>query len=228
MKKLIFLACAFMMISISASAQFVTSSNNAATVGSTNSSVASKIGTFSVSYSPTKLNTISGNSSTSEDFHSVSLTWTNANALHPTQPVYFEYGLGAQWSFMNDSSSENITVSTNFVGVKIPVSLMYKYDVPQTNIALAPYVGLDLNGYLLGNTSAKYGDDKVSLSYFSKDDMGDEKFSRVNLGWHIGARVFVNDLFVGIAYEAPLTNLYKEGNNKINFNYINISLGLAF
>ena len=228
MKRLIYLVCAFMVISVSASAQFVTSSSNGATVGSSNSSVVSNIGTFGVSYSPTTYNTIVGNSSNSEDLHSLSITWTTANALHPSQPVYFEYGVAALWTFLNDSDSDNYTLSTNFVGMKIPVSLLYKYDIPQTNIALAPYVGLDLTGYLYGKTTAKYGDTKTSISYFSKDDMGDEKYNRINVGWHIGARAYVNDVFVGVAYEAPLTNLYKEGNSKINFNYINITLGIAF
>lgn len=217
-----------MMVSISASAQFVTSSSNAATVGSTNSSVVSKIGTFGVSYSPTKMNLISGNTSESEDFHTLSMTWTNANALHPTQPVYFEYGLSAQWTFLNDSEDEDYSVSTNYVGVKVPVNLLYKYHIPQTKIAVAPYVGLNLTGYLIGKTTVKYGDTKESMSYFSKDDMGDERFNRINVGWQIGARAYVNDIFVGIAYEGPITNLYKEGNSKVNFNHINITLGLAF
>jgi len=228
MKKLIFLACAFLMISVSASAQFVTSSSNGTTVGSTNSSVVSQIGTFGVSYSPTKWNVITGNTSDSEDYHTVSLTWTNANALHPSQPVYFEYGLSAQWTFLNDSEGEDYNVSTNYVGVKVPVNLLYKYDIPQTKIAIAPYAGLNLTGYVVGSTTIKYGDTKESYSYFSKDDMGDEKLNRINVGWQIGARAYVNDIFVGIAYEGPITHLYKEGNTKVNFNLINITLGLAF
>ena len=58
--------------------------------------------------------------------------------------------------------------------------------------------------------------------------MGDDKLNRINVGWQIGARAYVNNIFVGIAYEGPITNLYKEGNVKVNFNHINITLGLAF
>lgn len=227
MKKLLFSVCAFIMISVAASAQYVASSSNAATGGSSQSSAA-KFGTFGITYSPTTLNSIEGNSSSSEEMQSVSLTWTKADALHPVQPVYLEYGLGAQWTFQNDDD-DDVNVSTNFIGLKIPVNILYKYDVPQTNFSIMPYAGLNLTGYVLGSTSAKSGDDKFSLSYFSKDDMGEDKFNRITVGWQVGARVRINNsLFVGIAYEGPITHLYKEGDYKINFNHINISLGLEF
>ena len=70
-----------------------------------------------------------------------------------------------------------------------------------------------------------------SFSYFSKDDMEDiygKAFNRILLGWQIGAKVAYDKYFFGIAYEGPVTNLYKNGDAKINFNYVNISLGIRF
>lgn len=218
MKKLIYSLCAFMMVSVSASAQFMTSQTQG-----TSSDVPDKMSFFSVSYSPATMNVIEGAASVSDEMHSVSAAWSKAEAVHPSQPVYLEYGLTGQWLF--DKEDE---VSTNFVALKVPANLMYKYDIPQTTYSIAPYVGLNLTGYLLGTSSVKSGNEKVSVNWFSKDDMGDERFNRITVGWQVGAKVYLNDIFVGIGYEGPVTQMYKDGDLKSNFTFVNISLGMTF
>lgn len=238
MKKMIFMVAAFILMGATASAQFTTSGGGRRSV-STSSSVESKFGTFSVSYNPVKFKATEDDDTSTRDFHGISATWTDAYSVVPNVPVYFEWGIGAQWSFKNDSDSEGsgdykveYKESTNFVSIKLPVSLMYKFDVPQTNFSVLPYAGLNLSGYVLGKekytAKMKETSESEDFSYFDKEDMGDEQYNRFVVGWHIGARLFINNLLIGIAYEGPVSNLYKEDDFKINTNQINISLGIKF
>lgn len=252
MKKLIVIACAFLAFALTASAQFMNSGSAssagkpARTKAASSQDFGEKFGTFSLTYSP--FNLVSEYDGDTEDIlddgmNALSLTWTNAHNVLATQPLYVEYGLGLQWSFWSESDSEEdieYKSSVNFLSLKVPVSVVYDFAIPSTPVSVAPYLGLNLTGYLLGQQKAswkytgEYADymDEASgeekTSFFSKDDMGDAKFSRFILGWHIGARVGFNKYFFGIGYEGPLTNFYKEGKGKIYSNQVNISLGLKF
>ena len=66
------------------------------------------------------------------------------------------------------------------------------------------------------------------MSFFDKDDMDDETFNRFVVGWQIGAKLAFNDFVLGIGYEGPVSNLYKEDDFKINYSLINISIGVKF
>ena len=230
MKKFVIVVCAIALSVVTASAQFTTSGG---AKKSYSSSPDSKFGTFSVSYNPVTFKLTSGNSSTSRDMNGISLLWTDAYSVVPNVPVYFEYGVGAQWTFLNEKE-EDENASINFLSLKVPVSLMYKFDVPQTEISLVPYAGLNLTGHILGQQKYQWdnGDSKESQtrSFFSKDDMGEDgTYNRFVVGWHIGAKVFIKKFLVGVAYEGPVTNLYKyDDDMKYNTSQVNISVGINF
>lgn len=240
MKKLIVIACALLALSATASAQFMNS--GASTSTSKNSGAAAWISndhadvfnTFSFTYSPMNIDGWSGNIE-DDGLNALSLTWTQARNVMASQPLYVEYGVGAQWSFWSDSESDGdmeVSSSLNFLSLKVPVSVMYLVSVPNTQITLAPYLGLNLTGYLLGQQkiSMEYEGESESRSSscFSKDDMGGEPYNRFGLGWHIGARVGFGKYFFNIGYEGPITNLYKSGSYEVSTNQVNISLGLTF
>lgn len=233
MKKFYFFltAAALFFTCATASAQFVNSSKGHAS----SASAEDIFNTFDVTYSPVTMNTEYDNESTSEDLKAVSLNWTQARVLSANMPLYVQYGLGVQYAWKTDSEKDDdysYKSTFSFLTAKIPVNLLYNFSVPNTSVALMPFVGLNLQGHILGQNVYKETYDGETetrkYNYFDKEDMNDEPFSRVTVGWQIGAKVAFNKYLVGIAYEGPVTNLYKEGELKINTNQINISLGIKF
>mgnify|MGYP003310285130 CR=1 FL=1 len=177
-------------------------------------------GTLSLSYNAMNLKMSYEGESATESMTGLSLTWTNANAIGTAAPLYFEYGLGAQFSF---KSKNNTTV--NFLSAKIPLSILYNFEIPGTSFAIAPYAGLDAVCYFMGKSKYSYGGETYESDVF-KD--GDPKYNRFNIGWHIGAKVLINTMFVGFAYEGPILGFYSKDGLKVNSNQVNISLGLVF
>ncbi len=172
----------------------------------------------------------------STDMDAVSLNWAQARAILPSLPVYLQYGVGLQYAWDSDTEKEDgysYKSTMTFLTAKVPVNVMYYFNVPTTEIALVPYAGINLQGHIIGQqkSTVKYDGDSQSSSssFFSKEDMEDEAFNRFVVGWQIGAKVAYKKYYVGIAYEGPVTNLYKyEDIIKVNTNQINISFGIKF
>ena len=232
MKKSIFFAAvaAFMLMSVSASAQFVQSKGGSKAAAS--ATVEDVFNTFDITYSPVKIKTSYKNNSAVTDLNGVSLNWSQARVLTNQLPVYIQYGAGLQYTWKTDS--EDYYKSTDhFLTVKVPVNVLYNFVIPNTAVSIMPYVGLNAQVHALGQSKITYdlgdGEKEVAkFSYFSKEDMDDEPYSRFVLGWQIGGMVAFNRYFVGVGYNGPITNLYKEGDAKINHSQVNISLGIKF
>lgn len=233
MKKFYFIAAALLMFSVTASAQFVNSSKSSS---SASRSVEDVFNTAEFTYSPANMVMSYNGHSESEGMNALSLTWLQARRLPVNNlPLYVQYGAGLQWAFETESETDGdakLKSSMNFLTVKVPVNVLYDFQIPSTPVNIMPYLGLNLQCHVIGSQkwSSTYDGEtqSESVSYFSKDDMGDNAYNRILLGWQIGAKVAYDKYFFGIAYEGPVTNLYKNGDTKINFNYVNISLGIRF
>lgn len=231
MKKSIFFAAvaAFMLMSVSASAQFVQSKGGSKAAAS--ATVEDVFNTFDVTYSPVTAKFSYKNDSEITDMNAVSLNWSQARVLTNQLPVYIQYGAGLQYTWMTDSAGNSKSID-HFLTVKVPVNVLYNFVVPNTAVSIMPYVGLNAQVHALGQSKTTYdydGEKEVSKhSYFSKDDMGDAVWNRFVLGWQIGGMVAFNRYFVGVGYNGPVTNLYKEGEVKVNHSQVNISLGIKF
>lgn len=232
MKKSIFFAAvaAFMLMSVSASAQFVQSKGGSR--GAASATVEDVFNTFDVTYSPVTEKVSYKNDSRTEDMNGVSLNWSQARVLTNQLPVYIQYGAGLQYTWKTESKDDYKSIA-HYLTVKVPVNVLYNFVIPNTAVSIMPYVGLNAQVHALGQSKTTYdigdGEKEVSkYSYFSKEDMYDEPYSRFVLGWQIGGMVAFNRYFVGVGYNGPITNLYKEGDGKINHSQVNISLGIKF
>lgn len=231
MKKSIFFAAvaAFMLMSVSASAQFVQSKGGSR--GAASATVEDVFNTFDVTYSPVTETWSSKNESLTEDMNGVSLNWSQARVLTNQLPVYIQYGAGLQYTWTTDSEGKRKTIY-HFLTVKVPVNVLYNFVIPNTAVSIMPYVGLNAQVHALGQSKSTYdyedGKEVYKHNYFSKEDMGDEPYSRFVLGWQIGGMVAFNRYFVGVGYNGPITNLKKKGETKINHSQVNISLGIKF
>ena len=228
MKKSIFLAAvAFMLMSVSASAQFMQSNGGS----KAKASVEDVFNTVDLTYSPVTMKASYEGDSTTDDLNGLSLNWAQARLLTDQLPVYLQYGAGVQFSWYTNDNS-NVKTTASFLTVKVPVNVLYNFAIPNTNLSVMPYLGLNAQVHVLGQAkrSQEYdgGTQTDKINYFSKDDMGDHPYNRFVLGWQIGAMVSYDKYFVGIGYNGPVTSLFKNGDHKIQNSQVNISLGIMF
>lgn len=109
----------------------------------------------------------------SESFTGLSVGYNKAFSISQNIPLFFEVGLGAQYSFYTKDLTEDVAealgVQTAALGAvmrpeekvkmfsaKVPVSLAYAFHIPETKLTLIPYLGLDLRCNIIGRASAKY------------------------------------------------------------------------
>jgi len=227
MKKLLIILAATVMSTFVASAQFMNNNTSASTTTRTKAVVESpsSFGTLSIAYHPMTIKNIYDGDSTSETFNGLSLDWTNANKISSMIPLYVEYGLGAQWSFKKESKND-YTVTTNFLSVKAPISLLYNLQIPGTAISIAPYAGFDAVVYALGKVKGKYKGETEEEDIFKSD--GDDRLNRFQIDWHIGGKIFINKFFINAAYEGPILGFYNKDGYKINSRQANLGLGFMF
>ena len=242
MKKLMFIAAmaAFILMDVTASAQFVQSSGKP----SGTSSAADPEALFSTvdfTYSPMTINASSGNGSDSADMTGLSINWSQARLLTNQLPLYLQYGAGLQYSWYKDSDSYegdyysySYSATTSFLTLSVPVNVVCNFAVPNTPISVMPYLGLSANLHILGQTTTTMEEDGVeeskTYSFFSEDDMGSSSstYNRFVLGWQVGAMVSLDKYFLRFGYSGPVTNLYSQGEFKINTSQVNLSIGLRF
>lgn len=215
--------------------------------------------TIDVTYSPMSFKMDFG-ISLKDNLNAFSVNWSQARRIVDSYPIYLQYGAGLQYAWGKDfgtfgfgyeddyedygdyddyidlSSGMDVKNSTTFLTLKVPVNVVYKFDLPDTPVSVLPFVGMNLQGHIIGQdkTVMKYdGEKEVSkFSYFSKDDMADDPYNRIVLGWQIGAKVSYDKYLFGVSYEGPISSLYKykEDDMKLTMKYsqVNISLGIIF
>lgn len=154
-------------------------------------------------------------------------------------PIFYQVGAGLRWTFNSQKESYeglNVKASTNFVTFRIPLNLALPINIPSTDITVVPFVGFVPNLHFYGGETYKVSyegmSEKETINYFSKDDMGVDKFNRFILGWQAGARIEYSSFYLGLSYEGNISNLYKYtesgSKEKINLGYFDISLGYKF
>ena len=111
--------------------------------------------------------------------------------------------------------------------LKVPVNVIYSYQVPNTNISVDPYLGLRFRFNVYGEVEEKADGDSESYNLFDKDDMGssDDTWNRFQLGWQIGVKArFNNSFYVGVAYGSD----FGEVCEKVKVSETQLSLGFVF
>lgn len=204
---------------------------------------------LSVSYNPVTLEPKHGDNL---DLTGVSLVYSKAFKITNSLPLYVEAGVGAQYTFGTDDSDKttddlgSITFEQKYsiVSAKVPVNVMYAFEVPNSKITIAPFAGVTANLNLLATRKADvsltgmYADmaDLVnefmpsgwddSKNMFDKDDMGDSDncLNRFVLGGQIGANVYFGNYYVGGSYGFSLTDALKD----VKQNVCSITLGMKF
>lgn len=214
MKKIFLLAvCA--VVSLTMSAQLVTSSRV-----SVEKEPSTGWGGLRLSYLPA----ISLDVNVVElDFSGVSLGWVKGVSVSNSLPLFIESGFTATYGFGNLYEEEDYKESIQWLSVQVPVNFGYKYAV-NDSFSLFPYVGVTLRGNIMGQVTEEdeYSEEEYDL--FSEDDMGDNAFKRFNIGWQIGVGLNYGKLHLGVSYGNDFNEIAEE----CKVSMTSVTLGVNF
>ena len=179
-----------------------------------------------VQWNPGSFN-VEGDSNLS--YNGFSIGYNKAISISSSTPLFIEAGIGLQYTYHSknyEDYDEDYKETLSLVSLKVPVSLVYNYAIPNSDISLAPYAGIYLRGNVIGKLKEIYEDEDENESYniFSDDDV-DNTCKRFQIGWHVGVNAKFNDKYlVGVSYGADLSNLI-EG---CKTSQASVTLGIIF
>jgi len=176
-----------------------------------------------------------------QSFTAFSVGYNHAFSVSQSIPLFVETGIGAQYSYWSKSEREksygiDVEYKINILSAKVPVSLMYKWDIPNSTVAIVPNAGLDFRfniiGKLKGEASYKGETQSESISLFDDDEMkekgalfGGEAWKRFQLGWHVGVNaIFAEKFLVGFSYGTDFMDIAED----VKINTASVTVGYCF
>jgi hypothetical protein len=253
MKRLYYLlVVVFVAMATNASAQFVQSTNQQATMNTTYNSGADFFAKmpsmdydrFYVGYNPVKIKW-EDNQSQNEDVcpfkNGITVGYLHASNIVKNFPLYLEYGANFMYSFGKDktsSGSQKTTYKTNMYSLNVPVSLALRLSFNNDKVAMTPYLGLNFRLNIAGNIKKEVsnrGDSETETSklFDSSDNehaMGDRAFKRFQTGFNFGVGFTFNSVYLGVGHVVDFSKIaeYEEGDYVGKLGVTTISLGIAF
>ena len=206
MKKISFiLVAALMMCGASAKAQSVNDEKAFSTIG--------------LSYSPSVDSDNIGYTS------ALTAEWSRITAGSDGKTMRLQYGAALQYALRKYSKDDG---NTTYLTAKIPVNAVYAFNIPDADVMVLPYAGLNVQGHLLAveNYTVTYSDGTVETRKRDYFDQGDDSYGRFGLGCQFGVKAICGKHLVGVGYESPLTEMYGENNFKMR--HVSFSFGFVF
>lgn len=229
MKK-IFVLAVMAMFTLASQAQIVSSRSSRITTTTTQKNY-ENFSTIYLQYNPLK---IKGDDVFDESVTGFSLGYNYAISLSQSVPVYLEPGIGLQYSHLSKDKNrerERLERKYNMFSAKVPVSLLYKFDIANSEFSIVPNAGIDFRVNIIGKYKYEYsyGNESKSKSYnlFSEDDMKDEKWNRFQVGWHVGVNfMYANKFLLGASYGTDFSKIQDDDNVKVST--FSLTLGYCF
>lgn len=182
------------------------------------------------------------NSGLSEKLNAFSIGYNRAINLTPSTPLYLEVGAALQYAFYSDETTEKnhdeegtLKFTANMLTAKVPVSLLYHIDIPNSDFAIEPFVGIDFKYNIIGTAKSEeaykyYGEtkkdeDKID-NIFDKKKCDGHQANRFQAGWHVGANFVYKKAFIGISYGQDFSKFH--GDIDLKFNTLSATLGCRF
>lgn len=220
---------ALLAVGVNASAQFTNSKSSSSAVSPNGWN------TIWVQYNPTNFDTdISGLSAICGDnLTAFSVGYSHAFSMSKSTPIYIEAGLGLQYTYGSenigsDYDDDAYSTKTSLFSAKVPVNIMYNWQINNSNIAITPYVGLTFRCNIVGKLKEHYlfvSDEDEDFNLFDEDDMGGYSWKRFQIGWQIGVNArFNNQFLIGVSYGTDFSEICKSTKLKTT----SITLGYCF
>lgn len=176
------------------------------------------------------------NSGLSDKLNAFSIGYNRAINLTPSTPLYLEVGAALQYAFYSDETTDHdvevtLKFTTNMLTAKVPVSLLYHIDIPNSDFAIEPFVGIDFKYNIIGTAKRTYKyygktkKDKID-NIFDKKKCDGHQANRFQAGWHVGANFVYKKAFIGISYGQDFSKFHDDIDLK--FNTLSATLGCRF
>lgn len=206
-------------LALGAAAQFSNSGNGGGSVASDNEGWS----TVYLEWNPITIH-YTGKTSDYDDYDDPTLTgfslgYSHAFSLTSSTPLFVEVGGAAQFAFHKETSDydDDSSETTMLASIKVPVNLLYKFELNNSSIALMPFLGLTVRGNVWGQSKYEYEDydgknHSETADLFNKKDMGkDGVWKRVQVGWQIGLKARFGEKFiVGGSYGTDFNDIAKK------------------
>ena len=186
-------------------------------------------------------------------YNGFSIGYDRAIGLTSKIPFYVEIGGAIQYAgqYIKANDEDNdVKATSNLLSVKVPVSILYRWNVANSNWSIIPKAGFDGRFNVLGKGIETYTDSDYShklttttnrYNMFKEGENGKDgynglnasgdKCSRFQVGWHVGANVEYKSLLLGITYGADMNAFCKEYSefvSNIHFKTLSITIGYKF
>ena len=187
-----------------------------------------------------------------ESLNGVTLGFNHAFNIVRSQPLYIETGVGLQMAFYSDRhvfngiedygvSDPNVEekVTGHLLSAKIPVNIIYRYRIPNTEFSIEPLVGLGCRLNIMGKVKVAHetwydhedvsrGGNPVEANIFDEKETGSIKKAagHFQIGWHVGANVGYKQVYLGFQYGQDFNKCIDYQNLKLKTT--TILLGYRF
>ena len=136
------------------------------------------------------------------NYNAFAIGYSRAFSLTENAPIYIEPALAGQ-CFVQYHNNDYGQI---FASIKAPVNVLYKIDVPNSQLSFMPFAGL-----------------MVRYNVWGKNNMFDY-FKRFQTGWQAGIKTCIADRFIiGASYGSDFSEI-----GYYTLKSANISLGVAF
>jgi hypothetical protein len=171
---------------------------------------------FYVQYNPLDMHFSSDGFSANSGFSAITAGWNQAMPIAGATPLFFQYGVGIQYGW-DSNDGEKATL----LSAKIPLNLVYSFQLPGTSVSLDPYAGIYGRAFIIGKSSYE----GESWNYFSEDDMGEgNTWNRFQLGAQFGINVNFSQFYAGIGYGMDILEVTDD----TTIRGLDITLGMKF
>ena len=221
MKTRLFIATAMLMMSTASFAQFTNA-------GSSN------IGDYNTIYLQWNPSSIVPKEGSSYSFTGFSAGYNHAFSLSQSIPLYVETGVGIQYSFWSGDTPfpyKRNNDSRNYE----PLSLSYKFDIPNSDFSIIPNAGIDFRFNILAklnhddfkNAVDLFDEDMSNVTENSKGYKLGETWKRFQVGWHVGVNfMYKNTIMIGGSYGTDFSTIWNYFDCKMRTG--SVTLGYCF
>lgn len=239
--KLILSIC-LLAVTTTASAQFANGSKKSSSSPTASTESYSRL---YMSYNP---QTVKFDYKGAEDrtLHGITLGYTRGFSLTQKLPLFLELGARFNYGFKKEFPSDfgydkeiddYADVKHTNMNIAVPINLAYKFQIPNSEVSIAPFVGITLKYNIVAKTKIDitndelkeyleeegYDDEDFEMDYFDKKDVEDT-WKRFQCGWQIGAGMNYKALYLGLHYGSDFGEIAK----KTKTSNWGISLGYNF
>lgn len=135
--------------------------------------------------------------------------------LSKEMPLYVEVGANLRYNVGDQECTTYYTtpftekMKAQILSLVVPVNFTYEFAIPNSNVSIAPYVGVHARYNLMAKSKYENSIDECE-GWQNKFDKDVNDANHFQFGYQVGVNVNIKSFYVGIGYNQDLTRLYKD------------------